>query len=113
MQDGRDKKGRFATGNPGRPKGSKNRKTKAWEELGKYMVEEGTERVREVLRNCNNDEFLKHFKDLLQYFKPQLQRQQQNITSESIQAPDLSHLSFDQLLELVHQANQDEDKDSD
>ncbi|MBK8949997.1 MAG: hypothetical protein IPM68_14455, partial [Flavobacteriales bacterium] len=41
--------GKFTQGNPGRPKGSKNVRTRCWEEVGELLVNEHAGRFADVL----------------------------------------------------------------
>jgi len=79
--EGRDKKGRFSKGNKGKPKGAISEKTKIWEEVGDWFVNEGleayTENLEDMLTSTNpikKAEGMKHFNALLEYFKPKLSR---------------------------------------
>ena len=78
------------TNNPnGRPKGSKNEKTKQWEALGESLTSGQSEKFNEFLNELWNgskkDKFLAA--DLMlktvEYFKPKLQRSESNVTVES------------------------------
>ena len=66
------KKGLPKTG--GRLKGSPNKKTKLWNELGEYIVNEGAEKYMDYLKEMENEEFLKRFEAILEYFKPKQAR---------------------------------------
>jgi hypothetical protein len=66
-----NKKNRFKKGNPGRPKGAKDKKTYQWKELQSLMTEgEILDKVTKYLMTLKDDELFKAFKDLLNYFKP-------------------------------------------
>lgn len=74
--------GKFANGNPGRPKGSKNRRTMQWEEIGDALVNDHTERFSETLNALWNSEQLSDrvkgaelFLKVLEYFKPKRPRE--------------------------------------
>jgi hypothetical protein len=41
--------GKFTQGNPGRPKGSRNARTRRWEEVGELLVNEHAGRFADVL----------------------------------------------------------------
>jgi hypothetical protein len=73
--------GKFAKGNTGRPKGTKNMRTLQWEELGKEITEANAGRFNELL-GCLwdspevNDRVraAELFLKLAEFFKPKLQR---------------------------------------
>ena len=92
---------RFQAGNPGKPKGAISEKTKRWEALGDMLTNEGAERVKEFLLTCDEDTFLKHYKDLLEYFKPKLQRSDLTTGDKPILSP-LDGMTFEQLYELKY-----------
>lgn len=59
------------SGNPaGRPRGSKDKKTEHWEQLGEYLINQGAERFMRLLEESDDKEFKKDFALILQYFKP-------------------------------------------
>lgn len=58
----------------GRKEGSKNERTKQWEELGKALLERHSERANQVLDNLDDDKFIDQYAKLLEYFKPKLAR---------------------------------------
>jgi len=63
------------TGNPnGRPVGSKNAKTLQWEVLGNAIVTTPTERFNNCLAKMDDEEFVKSYAMILEYFKPKLAR---------------------------------------
>ena len=45
--------GKFTQGNPGRPKGSKNVRTRCWEEVGELLVNEHAGRFADVLERAS------------------------------------------------------------
>ena len=69
---GKYKKG--TSGGPGKPRGSKNKKTQQWEALGKYLTEEGADRYLQILMATDDKKFMTHYHALLEYFKPRLNR---------------------------------------
>jgi hypothetical protein len=87
------KTGKFKPGNPGggRPKGVPSERTKRWEELGEYLVTRGAERTMNMLDSLSDEEFIKHYKDLLEYFKPKQSRIEAKVesthTTITIEAP--------------------------
>lgn len=79
--------GRFAPGNPGREKGSKNLRTRQWEELGQQITEANAGRFNELLGRLWDSRELSEqiraaelFLKFAEFFKPKLQR---------IQTPDI------------------------
>ncbi len=64
------------TNNPhGRPKGSKNRRTNEWEALGESIMTTHADRLNEVLSSLDDEEFVRSYAMILQYFKPKLASQ--------------------------------------
>ena len=55
-------------------KGEKQKKTLAWEAIGEYIVNEGAERLIDILAKSNDKEFIYNYTTLLEYFKPKLAR---------------------------------------
>ena len=72
---------KFKPGNPGKPHGAVSHKTKLWEQLGDMLVNEGAERVKEYLLTCDIETMLKHYSNLLEYFRPKLQRSENTNTT--------------------------------
>ena len=61
----------------GRPTGSKNKKTKEWEQLGEFITNEGAKRVIKYLHSIKDDkEFFDKYTLLINYFKPKMQSTQ-------------------------------------
>jgi len=58
----------------GKPKGLKNRKTLAWEKIGKKFTEEWADRFMDIMAGAPDKEFLQYYGMFLEYFKPKLQR---------------------------------------
>lgn len=74
--------GRFANGNPGRPKGSKNRRTLQWNELGDALVSEHAGQFASVLERLMSSDKVNDqvkgaelFLKALEYFKPKMPRE--------------------------------------
>lgn len=61
----------------GKPKGHKDVKTKAWEQLGEFITNSCSERAVEIMMKSNDKEFMLHFNNLLEYFKPKQSRIEQ------------------------------------
>lgn len=63
------------SGNPnGRPKGTVSERLKMWEALGEYVVTQGAERAMAALHAMDDEEFLKNYLTMLEYFKPKQAR---------------------------------------
>ena len=61
------------TNNPdGRPKGAKSKRTIEWEELGEAIITKHSKRFNEILAEADDEQFAKHYKDILNYFKPKI-----------------------------------------
>lgn len=58
----------------GKPKGHKDVKTQAWEQLGEFITNRCSERAIEIMMKSNDKEFMLHFNNLLEYFKPKQAR---------------------------------------
>ena len=65
-------KGKVKTG--GRTAGVKNERTLQWEALGESIVTTHTNRFNSILANSNDKEFSDRFLQVLEYFKPKLNR---------------------------------------
>ena len=71
--------GKGNTNNPaGKPAGTKNTKTKQWEELGAKIVGESAERFMTILAGLEDEAFTKNYLQILEYFKPKQQRSEVN-----------------------------------
>jgi hypothetical protein len=67
----RDEKGRLQKGHGGlKPKGAVSERTEMWNRLGEYVVTQGAERAMQVLGAMEDEEFLKNYMTMLEYFKP-------------------------------------------
>lgn len=64
----------FKKGAPGRPDGTKNKKTLQWEAIGDFLINDGANRAVKIMRECKDDKFMDYFNQLLEYFKPKLAR---------------------------------------
>ena len=65
----------------GRPRG-KSVKSIAWEKLGVWIIDQGSERALRIIKEMNDDEYLESYYKLLSYFKPKLTAT--NITGDSV-----------------------------
>lgn len=69
--------GKGNTNNPkGRPQGAKGEKTLQWEKLGSVIVSDSAERFMTVLDNMDDEDFIKAYLQILEYFKPKQQRRE-------------------------------------
>jgi hypothetical protein len=64
----------FAKGNPGKPKGALSAKTRAWDRLGEFFTDAGAERAKNIMMNASDKEFMQHYSNLIELFKPKLSR---------------------------------------
>ena len=58
----------------GRPSGSKNERTKQWEDLGEALLTRHAERANRIMETMPDDTFLDNYGKLLEYFKPKQAR---------------------------------------
>jgi len=65
-----DEKGKFKKGNPGRQHGSVGKKTKQWDEIGDYLINEGANKFIDILRKQDDQKFIQYYTTILEYFKP-------------------------------------------
>ena len=56
----------------GRPPGSKNKKTEAWDQLGDYLTNEATERAKRIMAKANDKDFMYYMVRLAKFFKPEM-----------------------------------------
>ena len=74
MED-RNKNGQLQKGHKGyKPKGALSAKTKAWDKLGEFIINDGAQKYSEYLDTLNNESFANEFRAILEYFKPRQQR---------------------------------------
>ena len=66
--------GKFAKGNPGKPKGAKSARGKQWEALGEAIKETHTERFNLALTKMEDEDFCEMYLKVLEYFQPKLSR---------------------------------------
>ena len=65
------------SGNPdGRTEGSKNKRTVEWEKLGEFLTDVGAQRAMKILDECDDEQFMRYYERLLEYFKPKQQRRE-------------------------------------
>lgn len=87
-------KGRAKTG--GIQKGQVWGKTKDWNEVSENFKGRYLERMIHILDNADDEQFIRHFKDLLEYFAPKMLRTDIKKETQTI-VLDLSKLSNSQL----------------
>ena len=63
------------SGNPsGRPQGAVSDKVRMWNELGEWFVQEGAAKCLRIMNDMEDEEYIKHYTALLEYFKPKQAR---------------------------------------
>ena len=63
------------SGNPnGRKVGTVNKKTEQWKKFAEWFMESGIEKLQEEMDKLEGKEFVREFKDLMEYFQPKLSR---------------------------------------
>lgn len=63
------------SGNPsGRPQGAISDKVKMWNELGEWFVSQGAAKCMRIMNEMEDEEYIKHYTALLEYFKPKQAR---------------------------------------
>lgn len=68
-------RGSFKKGHKGlKPKGAISAKTRAWEELGTFIAQDGAERYMNALKAMPDEKYVERFEHVLEYFKPKLAR---------------------------------------
>lgn len=75
VKSGREK-GYFQKGNSGKPKGAISEKTKLWNKLGEFVKTDMTEKFMVEVMTLEGREFVQAYKDILEFFKPKLARQE-------------------------------------
>mgnify|MGYP006345459179 CR=1 FL=1 len=90
--------GRFAKGNPGRPEGSKNERTRQWEELGCQITEANAARFNQLLGRLWDSPDMSEqiraaelFLKVAEFFKPKLQRIQTTPEHSALIPPLIAH----------------------
>jgi hypothetical protein len=78
--------GSFKKGNKGKPKGAKSKKTLAWEQLGDFLTEAGAAKAKDIMLSSSKEDFMRHYTNLLEFFKPKQSRSDvnQNNTGEQV-----------------------------
>jgi DNA-binding Lrp family transcriptional regulator len=63
------------SGNPnGRPVGAVSDKVKMWNELGEWFTQQGAAKCMRIMNDMEDEEYIKHYTALLEYFKPKQAR---------------------------------------
>jgi DNA-binding Lrp family transcriptional regulator len=63
------------SGNPnGRPVGAISDKVKMWNELGEWFTQQGAAKCMRIMNDMEDEEYIKHYTALLEYFKPKQAR---------------------------------------
>ena len=63
------------SGNPsGRPQGAVSDKVRMWNKLGEWFVQEGAAKCMRIMNDMEDEEYIKHYTALLEYFKPKQAR---------------------------------------
>ena len=63
------------SGNPnGRPQGAVSEKTRMWNELGEWFTQQGAAKCMRIMNEMEDEEYIKHYTALLEYFKPKQAR---------------------------------------
>ncbi len=70
----------FQKGNPGRVKGSKNKKTTEWERFSNWFMEDNLKQLREDLKELSPKDRVFLTKEMLAYFKPRLKQSDDSLT---------------------------------
>lgn len=58
----------------GRKKGSLNKKTKEWDDIGEYISTHGAAKYMCILKEIEGKDYMERFEKVLEYFKPKLGR---------------------------------------
>jgi DNA-binding Lrp family transcriptional regulator len=63
------------SGNPnGRPQGAVSERTKMWNELAEWFTQQGAAKCMRIMDEMEDEEYIKHYTALLEYFKPKQAR---------------------------------------
>lgn len=69
-------KGKPKPAGSGIKKGQKIERTKQWEAIAEYMIEDGATRFADVMKTMADEKFIPTYLSILEYFKPKLARQE-------------------------------------
>lgn len=73
----------WVKGQGGKPKGAVSEKTKFWEALKDFIINEGSEKFKDEMEKLEGKDFINTYINVLEYFKPKLQRSDSNFTINS------------------------------
>lgn len=74
--------------------GQKSAKVKAWEEMGEWFVSKGAGKYLKYIKGLKDKDFADRYENLLEYFKPKLQRSEIKADIES-QINPVIHIQVD------------------
>lgn len=66
----------FEKGNKGKPKGAISEKTKFWNEVKDWFMEEGAAKYMQEMQNLKGPAYINAYNNGLEFFKPKLSRTQ-------------------------------------
>ena len=72
------KKGHKGFKKPGTLEG----KTLAWQKLGDFFTDAGAERAKSIMMSSSDKDFMTHYTNLIELFKPKQSRVESNLTIE-------------------------------
>ena len=98
MNNIRDEKGRFQSGNPGRKTGARNRTKKDLEALVKALVEGNMSQIKRDLKNLKPRERVRAITELMKYCIPQKRDVNSNVRFEQ-----LTDQQLDQVLTWIQE----------
>lgn len=87
MAKHRFKKGEPKPAGSGMQKGQKTAKVQQWEKLGEYITGELTEKVLAYINTLPPEKQFQAYMDLLEYFKPKLQRSEIKADPDTVLNP--------------------------
>ncbi len=82
MENTRTEKGKFSAGNRGKPKGAKNKITKAQKEWVEWVLELADDRVEESIAKLKPKELIDMCVTLQEFIRPKLQRVNLDVGTE-------------------------------
>lgn len=95
--------GRKKTG--GIAKGQFQQKTRDWLQIAEMFKGDFTDRAIQIMESSIDEDFMRHYKDLLEYFRPRMSRVE--VTKEQPYIIDLSGLTREELEILAGPAGSD------
>lgn len=82
MENNRTEKGKFITGNTGKPKGARNKITREIQAKVEWVLELLDETVEDDLKKMKPPDRIRLWADLQEYIRPKLQRVNLDVGSE-------------------------------